>query len=186
MQARWFRPTLGQLVKPPAAWHALALPPEVVSGLRDLAARLKQQQQQRPATRYGPNPWRASQYLFAGNAAAQKVQAAALIARELDSGLWRVPVTPLVGRYIGETEKNIDRLFEQAAQVDMVLFFDEADALFGKRTDVSSAHDRYANIEISYLLQRAEAHRGVVLLSSASQPPGNEPLRRLEGVIEFP
>jgi SpoVK/Ycf46/Vps4 family AAA+-type ATPase len=92
--------------------------------------------------------------------------AAEVIARELRTGLYRVKLNQVVSKYIGETEKNLSRIFETAQKRGSVLFFDEADALLGKRSKVQDSHDRYANIEVGYLLSKVEAYRGLVILAS--------------------
>jgi SpoVK/Ycf46/Vps4 family AAA+-type ATPase len=104
--------------------------------------------------------------LFAGPAGTGKTMAAEALAKSLGRDLFRVNLAEVVSKYIGETEKNLDRVFSDAQTAGAVLFLDEADALFGKRSDVKDSHDRYANQEVSYLLQRIEAFDGVVLLSS--------------------
>ena len=92
--------------------------------------------------------------------------AAEVLARELHLGLYRIDLTRVVSKYIGETEKNLSRIFTDAATSGAILFFDEADALFGKRSEVKDSHDRYANIEVNYFLQRVEEHRGLVILAT--------------------
>jgi SpoVK/Ycf46/Vps4 family AAA+-type ATPase len=94
--------------------------------------------------------------------------AAEVIARELRTSLYRVSLNNVVSKYIGETEKNLSRIFEDAQKKGWILFFDEADALFGKRSEVKDSHDRYANVEVSYLLAQIEAYRGLVILTSHS------------------
>lgn len=124
--------------------------------------------------------------MFVGPRGSGKTQAAQEIASALGVELRRVDLRQLVSRHIGETEKNIDRLFDAAERDGAVLVFDEADALFGKRTEVKDAHDRYANIEANYLLAKIEAHRGAAIVTAK----GRESLdaafvRRLGVVIEF-
>jgi SpoVK/Ycf46/Vps4 family AAA+-type ATPase len=113
--------------------------------------------------------------------------AAEVLARDLRLDLYRIDLSQVVSKYIGETEKNLRRLFDAAEQGGAVLLFDEADALFGKRTEVKDSHDRFANIEVSYLLQRMEAYRGLAILTtnfkSALDPAF---LRRLRFVVHFP
>ncbi len=92
--------------------------------------------------------------------------AAGVIARELGLDMYKIDLSGVISKYIGETEKNLDRIFEAARSANAVLFFDEADAIFGKRSEVKDAHDRYANIEVAYLLQKLEDHDGVVILAS--------------------
>jgi ATPase family associated with various cellular activities (AAA) len=125
--------------------------------------------------------------LFAGPPGTGKTMAAEVIAAELDLPLYRIDLSQVVNKYIGETEKNLRRLFDAADASDVVLFFDEADALFGKRTEVKDAHDRYANLEISYLLERMERFKGLgVLATNRKQDLDDAFLRRLRFVIDFP
>lgn len=125
--------------------------------------------------------------LFAGPPGTGKTMAAEAIAAELALPLYRIDLSQVVDKYIGETEKNLRRLFDAADAADVVLFFDEADALFGKRTEVRDAHDRYANLEISYLLERMERFKGMALLATNRKKDVDEAfLRRLRFVVEFP
>jgi vesicle-fusing ATPase len=125
--------------------------------------------------------------LFAGPPGTGKTMAAEAIAAELDVPLYRIDLSQVVNKYIGETEKNLRRLFDAADSADVILFFDEADALFGKRTEVKDAHDRYANLEISYLLERMERFRGLAILATNRKKDLDEAfLRRLRFVVEFP
>jgi SpoVK/Ycf46/Vps4 family AAA+-type ATPase len=103
--------------------------------------------------------------LFAGPSGTGKTTAAEVLARDLHLGLYRIDLTRVVSKYIGETEKNLSRIFTEAAASRAILFFDEADALFGKRSEVKDSHDRYANIEVSYFFQRVEEYRGLVILA---------------------
>lgn len=104
--------------------------------------------------------------LFSGSSGTGKTMAAEVIARELRTSLYRVNLNQVVSKYIGETEKNLARVFESAQKKGAVLLFDEADALFGKRSEVKDSHDRYANIEVNYLLAKMDAYHGLVILSS--------------------
>jgi hypothetical protein len=125
--------------------------------------------------------------LFAGAPGTGKTMAAEAIADALKLPLYRIDLSQVVNKYIGETEKNLRRLFDAADSADVILFFDEADALFGKRTEVKDAHDRYANLEISYLLERMERFRGVAILATNRKKDLDEAfLRRLRFVVEFP
>ncbi len=125
--------------------------------------------------------------LFSGGSGTGKTMSAAIIAAEIGLDLWRIDLAAIVSKYIGETEKNLDRLFSAAGTANAILFFDEADALFGKRSEVKDSHDRYANIEIAYLLQRLEDHDGVVILASnLSRNLDTAFLRRLPFVVDFP
>lgn len=127
-----------------------------------------------------------SSALFAGPRGSGKMQAAQELAATLGVDLRRIDLGQLASRYIGETEKNIDGLFDAAARDGAVLVFDEADALFGKRTDVREAHDRYANIEVNYLLARIEAHPGAaIVITSRRENLDPAFVRRLRTVIAF-
>jgi hypothetical protein len=125
--------------------------------------------------------------LFAGPPGTGKTMAAEVIAAELDLPLYRIDLSQVVNKYIGETEKNLRRLFDAADASDVILFFDEADALFGKRTEVKDAHDRYANLEISYLLERMERFKGLAVLATNRKQDLDEAfMRRLRFVVDFP
>jgi len=125
--------------------------------------------------------------LFAGPSGTGKTMAAEVIANDLALDLYKIDLSGVVSKYIGETEKNLDRIFDLARDSNAILLFDEADALFGKRSETKDAHDRYANIEISYLLQKVEEYDGVVILTSnLRQNLDDAFLRRLQFCIEFP
>jgi vesicle-fusing ATPase len=125
--------------------------------------------------------------LFAGPSGTGKTMAAEGIAHKLALPLYRIDLSQVVNKYIGETEKNLSRLFDAADAADIILFFDEADALFGKRTEVKDAHDRYANLEVSYLLERMERFKGLAILATNRRKDLDEAfLRRLRFVLEFP
>ena len=125
--------------------------------------------------------------LFAGESGTGKTMAAEVLGAELGLELFRVDLSTIVSKYIGETEKNLDRIFEAATGSNAILFFDEADALFGKRSEVSDAHDRYANIEVAYLLQKMEGYPGAVILATNFRQNIDDAfVRRLDFVIDFP
>jgi hypothetical protein len=125
--------------------------------------------------------------LFSGPSGTGKTLAAEIIAHELALDLYRVDLAALVSKYVGETEKNLERVFTEAHHSNAILFFDEADALFGKRSEVKDAHDRYANIEIAYLLQRTEAYDGLVILTSNVKKNIDEAfVRRIHFILDFP
>ena len=125
--------------------------------------------------------------LFAGPPGTGKTMAAEAIAAEVGMPIYRIDLSQVVNKYIGETEKNLSRLFDAADSGDAILFFDEADALFGKRTEVKDAHDRYANLEVSYLLERMERFRGMAILASNRRKDLDEAfLRRLRTIVTFP
>src|SRR5947207_8447085 len=113
--------------------------------------------------------------------------AAEVIAGDLNIDLYKIDLSGVVSKYIGETEKNLDRIFTAAENANAILFFDEADALFGKRSEVKDSHDRYANIEISYLLQRMEVHQGLAILTTNMKSAVDQAfMRRLRFVVQFP
>jgi SpoVK/Ycf46/Vps4 family AAA+-type ATPase len=125
--------------------------------------------------------------LFAGPSGTGKTMAAEAIAAELDLPLYRIDLSQVVNKYIGETEKNLRRLFDAAGSADVILFFDEVDALFGRRAEVKDAHDRYVNLEISCLLQRMEEFKGLAILATNRKKDLDEAfLRRLRFVVIFP
>ena len=125
--------------------------------------------------------------LFAGDSGTGKTMAAEGIAKKLRLDLYRIDLSAVVSKYIGETEKNLRRMFDAAEDGGAILFFDEADALFGKRSEVKDSHDRYANIEVNYLLQRIEAYRGLAILATNMKDALDQAfLRRLRFVVDFP
>ncbi len=125
--------------------------------------------------------------LFAGESGTGKTMAGQVLARELGLDLFRIDLATVVSKYIGETEKNLDRIFGAAEGSNAILFFDEADALFGKRSEVRDSHDRYANIEVAYLLQKMEAYPGAVILATNFRQNMDDAfLRRLDVVVDFP
>ncbi|MFN2283676.1 MAG: ATP-binding protein, partial [Anaerolineae bacterium] len=125
--------------------------------------------------------------LFSGPSGTGKTMAAGILAKSLGLDIYKIDLSGVVSKYIGETEKNLSRIFEEASTANVILFFDEADALFGKRSEVKDAHDRYANIEISYLLQKMEEYDGVsILATNLSQNLDEAFTRRMQFVIDFP
>lgn len=124
--------------------------------------------------------------LFTGPCATEKRVAAEYLAKESGSDLYRVDLSTIVSKYIGETEKNLRRVFEAAEARHSVLFFDEADALFGKRSDVKDSHDRFASIEVSYILRRIEEYKGIAILATSHKDNIDRPfLRRIRFVAHF-
>lgn len=125
--------------------------------------------------------------LFVGESGTGKTMAAEVIANELNLHLYRIDLSGVVSKYIGETEKNLRRVFDAAEDGGAILFFDEADALFGKRSEVKDSHDRYANIEINYLLQRMESYNGLAILATNKKSALDEAFtRRLRFIVQFP
>ena len=125
--------------------------------------------------------------LFSGGSGTGKTMAAEVIANALGLDLYRIDLAQVVSKYIGETEKNLDKVFTAAANANAILFFDEADALFGKRSEVKDSHDRYANLEISYLLQKMEQYEGIAILATNLSDNLDQAFtRRLAFSIHFP
>jgi SpoVK/Ycf46/Vps4 family AAA+-type ATPase len=124
--------------------------------------------------------------LFTGPSEDSKTVAADIISVELNLDIYRASLSSLISKHIGETEKNLDRVFREAAESSAVIFLDEADALFGKRSEIKDSHDRYANIEVTYLLQRIENYSGIVILSTRHSNTIDEALiRRMRYVVKF-
>ncbi|MEX2631475.1 MAG: ATP-binding protein [Tistlia sp.] len=173
-----------------AGWEELVLPAGALAQLKDFAAAISARGQVFDLWGFGGVGRGVGQglaALFSGGSGTGKTMSAAVVAAEVGLDLWRIDLASTVSKYIGETEKNLERLFSAAGAANAILFFDEADALFGKRSEVKDSHDRYANIEIAYLLQRLEDHDGIVILATnLSRNLDTAFLRRLPFVIEFP
>jgi len=132
-------------------------------------------------------PVKNKRILFVGAPGTGKKIAASLIGQQLGIDVYRIDLSMVVSKYIGETEKNLKKIFDEAEHKNWILFFDEADALFGKRTNVRDAHDKYANQEIAYLLQRIENYNGIVILATSIKNNIDEAFkRRLQTIIHFP
>ena len=188
-QARPRLEALGQRIEPAAGWDDLALPAAETRTLREIAAHVAQRATVYDAWGFGPPGGRGLgiSVLFCGPSGTGKTLAAEVLAGALRLDLYRIDLAGLVSKYIGETEKNLRRVFDAAEDGGAVLFFDEADALFGKRTAVTDSHDRYANIEVNYLLQRMESYRGLVILATNRRGDLDAAfLRRLRFVVPFP
>ena len=158
-QARARLGDLAQRIRPVATWDDLVLPEAQRETLRAIGLQVRQR-----ATVYGrwgfaerSNRGLGISALFAGASGTGKTMAAEVLANELALDLYKIDLSQVVSKYIGETEKNLRRVFDAAEEGGAILLFDEADAIFGKRSEVKDSHDRYANIEVSYLLQRMEA-----------------------------
>lgn len=180
---------LAQRIRPGARWSDLVLPTEQRRALEDIVAAARQRFRVYELWAMGGNSRRGLglSALFAGVSGTGKTLAAEVIAGALELDLYRIDLSAVVNKYIGETEKNLRRIFDAAEEGGAVLLFDEADALFGKRSEVRDSHDRFANIEVSYLLQRMEAYRGLAILTTnmrAALDPAF--LRRLRFVVQFP
>ena len=180
---------LGQRIAATTTWDDLVLPPVPLEALRQLAAQVRQRSRVYEEWGFARRTRRGLgiSALFAGQSGTGKTMAAEALANELRLDLYRIDLSSVVSKYIGETEKNLRRVFDAADRGGAVLLFDEADALFGKRTEVEDSHDRFANIEVSYLLQRMEAYEGLAILTTNMRAALDEAfLRRLRFVIEFP
>jgi hypothetical protein len=186
------RPRLDDLatrVRPRAGWEDLVLSEEQRASLRDIAAQVRQRYRVYEAWGFGEKSARGLgvSALFEGPSGTGKTMAAEVLAGELGLDLYAIDLSQLISKYIGETEKNLKRVFDAADEGGAILLFDEADAIFGKRSEVTDSHDRYANIEVSYLLQRMEAHRGLAILTTNMKGALDAAfLRRLKYVISFP
>jgi SpoVK/Ycf46/Vps4 family AAA+-type ATPase len=172
-----------------AGWEDLVLPETQKDTLREVAAQVGRRQvvyEQWGFAGRGSRGLGVSA-LFAGPSGTGKTMAAEVLARELRLDLYRIDLSTVVSKYIGETEKNLRRVFDAAERSGAILFFDEADALFGKRSEVKDSHDRYANIEVNYLLQRMEDYRGLAILATNKKSHLDPAfLRRLRFLVDFP
>jgi hypothetical protein len=186
------RPALDQLaqrIEPKARWDDIKLPATELGLLRQIADQVAQR-----STVYDDWGFRermnrglSISALFAGESGTGKTMAAEVIANELGLSLYRIDLSAVVSKYIGETEKNLRKLFDAAEEGGAILFFDEADALFGRRSEVKDSHDRYANIEVNYLLQRLESFHGLAILATNMKSALDSAfLRRIRFVVNFP
>lgn len=179
---------LAHRVEPAATWDDLVLPADVRAQLHELCGRVRHREQVLDEWGMGsPTKGRGITALFAGESGTGKTMSAEVIARDLGLDLYVIDLSTVVDKYIGETEKNLDRIFAEADRVNGVLLFDEADALFGKRSEVQDARDRYANVEVAYLLQRMERFDGLAVLTSNLRANLDEAFtRRLDAIVDFP
>jgi hypothetical protein len=178
---------LAQRLEPRFCWSDLVLPARRLDLLRDIVRQVEHRRTVLEHWGFGRRRTGGLHVLFAGPAGTGKTMAAEIIANTLGMELYRIDLSAVVSKYIGETEKNLRRIFHEAEQGDAILFFDEADALFGKRSEIRDAHDRYANIEVNYLLQRMEQFAGIsILATNLRQNLDDAFLRRLAVVVEFP
>jgi hypothetical protein len=180
---------LARRIEPRVGWADLVLPAPVVEQLGELTARARHRD--RVLDEWGlahtSLKGRGVTALFAGDSGTGKTMSAELIAGSLGLDLYVIDLSTIVDKYIGETEKNLDRVFNEADRVNGVLLFDEADAIFGKRSEVKDARDRYANVEVAYLLQRMEVFDGMAILTTNLRANVDEAfLRRLDAIVEFP
>lgn len=180
---------LAYSIQPKAKWQDLILPEEQIRVLHEISAHVRQRFQV-----YENWGFRAKESrglgitaLFAGPSGTGKTLAAEVLAYELKLDLYRIELSSVISKYIGETEKNLQKIFDNAEESSVILLFDEADALFGKRSEVKDSRDRYANIEVSYLLQRMENYPGLAILTTNLKSGiDNAFLRRIRFIIQFP
>ena len=180
---------LAQRLEAKATWEDLVLPEPETKALQQIVAQVRHRN--RVYEEWGfarkMNRGLGISVVFAGESGTGKTMAAEVIANELGLNLYRIDLSGVVSKYIGETEKNLRRVFDAAEDGGAILFFDEADALFGKRSEVKDSHDRYANIEVNYLLQRLEAYRGLAILATnMKQAMDTAFVRRLRFIVNFP
>jgi SpoVK/Ycf46/Vps4 family AAA+-type ATPase len=176
-------------IEPAATWDDLVLPEAQLGMLRDIAAHVRQRTRVYETWGFAAKCTRGLgiSTLFAGASGTGKTMAAEVLASGLRLDLYCIDLSQVVSKYIGETEKNLRRVFEAAERSGAILLFDEADALFGKRSEVKDSHDRYANIEVSYLLQKMEAYHGLAILTTNRKSAVDKAfLRRIRFVVDFP
>jgi hypothetical protein len=180
---------LARRIQPAVGFDDLVLPSDTMAQLKELLTRARYREQVLDVWKMGgPSARRRGlTALFAGPSGTGKTMAAEVLASELGLDLYTVDLATVVDKYVGETEKNLDRIFAEAERVNGVILFDEADALFGKRSEVSDAHDRYANVEVAYLLQRMEQFEGIAVLATNLRANLDEAFtRRLDALVDFP
>jgi hypothetical protein len=189
LQARASMDELAQRIESVATWDDLVLPPAQIALLQQIGAHMRARLTVYETWGFGSKSARGLgiSALFTGPSGTGKTMAAEVLANELKLDVYRVDLSQVVSKYIGETEKNLRRVFDAAEHGGVILLFDEADALFGKRSEVKDSHDRYANIEVSYLLQQMEAYRGLAILTTNQRSALDAAfLRRLRFIVEFP
>lgn len=180
---------LAMRIDPVAGWEDLVLPGQQKNVLKDVTIHVKQRYKVYESWGFAKKSARGLgiSVLFAGVSGTGKTMAAEVLANELNLDLYRVDLSSVVSKYIGETEKNLRRVFDAAEEGGSILLFDEADALFGRRSEVKDSHDRYANIEVSYLLQRMESYKGLAILTTNMKSALDTAfLRRIRFIVEFP
>jgi SpoVK/Ycf46/Vps4 family AAA+-type ATPase len=180
---------LAAKVDVPFRWSDIVLPDTALAQLHELCDRVTHQEQVMSGWGFGATLTRGRGVaaLFSGPPGTGKTMAAEIVARELGLDLYRIDLSGVVSKWIGETEKNLSRIFDAAERANVVLLFDEAEALFGKRSEIRDSHDRYANVEIAYLLQRLEIYDGLAVLATNHADDLDEAfMRRLTAVVRFP
>jgi hypothetical protein len=177
---------LTRRIRPTRGWHELVLPDDQIDLLAEMVRRYRNGDTVFDEWGFPTSPSRGLVLLFSGPSGTGKTLAAEVMAGALGLDMYRLDLSSVVSKYIGETEKNLDEVFTAAGAGNLVLFFDEADSLFGKRSEVRDAHDRYANLEVSYLLQRLERYDGVVVMATNFEKNIDEAfMRRIHARIDF-
>jgi SpoVK/Ycf46/Vps4 family AAA+-type ATPase len=180
---------LAQRIESPTGWDDLVLPALQKEILKEIAIHVRQRNKVYGTWGFEKKEARGLgiTVLFVGESGTGKTMAAEVLANELHLDLYRIDLSNVINKYIGETEKNLKKIFDAAENGGAILLFDEADALFGKRSDVKDSHDRYSNIEVSYLLQRMEAYRGLAILTTNMKSALDKAfMRRIRFVVQFP
>ena len=184
-QARIELGGLAQRIPLGQSWPDLVLPDAALRALQHLSGAIRHRERVFGEWGFGGGPGVTA--LFSGGPGTGKTMSAGVLAREAGLDLWRIDLSAVISKWVGETEKHLDRVFALARDGNAILFFDEADALFGKRSEVKDAHDRYANLEVAFLLQRLEVFEGVVILASNLARNLDQAFgRRLHFTIDFP
>jgi AAA+ superfamily predicted ATPase len=189
IQARSRMEDLAQRIDSKNTWDDLVLPEAQRNTLREIVSHVRQRAKVYEHWGFGGKNERGLgiSALFAGSSGTGKTMAADIIAQQLELDLYRIDLSSIISKYIGETEKNLRKVFDAAEAGGSILLFDEADALFGKRSEVKDSHDRHANIEVAYLLQRMEAYRGLAILTTNIKSALDSAfLRRIRFVVQFP
>ncbi|MFA6009001.1 MAG: AAA family ATPase [Desulfobacteraceae bacterium] len=181
--------TLARKITPSCTWDDIVLPPDRLEQLKDIVNHARHKALVFDSWGFGRklSYGKGLNVLFAGPSGTGKTMSAEIMAADLGLHLYKIDLARVVSKYIGETEKNLSKIFEEAETSNAILFFDEADAIFGKRSEVHDSHDRYANIETSYLLQRMEEYEGITILATNFRRNMDDAfVRRIQYAVEFP
>ena len=181
--------SLARKIKPHYKWQDIILPEDRIEQLRDVCGYVRYRSLVYDDWGFGRKIalGKGLNVLFAGPSGTGKTMAADIMANELGLDLYKIDLSTVVSKYIGETEKNLAKIFDEAETSNAILFFDEADALFGKRSEVRDAHDRYANIEVGFLLQKMEEHEGVIIMATNFRKNMDDAfIRRIHFTVDFP
>jgi SpoVK/Ycf46/Vps4 family AAA+-type ATPase len=181
--------SLARKIAPNGTWSDIVLPDDCMAQLHEICNHVKYREHVYDDWGFGRKLTlgKGLAVLFVGSSGTGKTMAAGIIAAELGLDLYKIDLSTVISKYIGETEKNLSRIFDEAETSNAILFFDEADALFGKRSEVRDSHDRYANVEVGYLLQRMEEYQGIAILATNFRKNMDDAfVRRLHFTVEFP